>query len=623
MPSGVEGDRPTHLYIPKTPVFCDAVSVPVMCDDSSLNGRGFVAMHYNFVQPLFMPVETGYIERYPLPTPRDSIYGARSLLMRYGNKQTFGIATNYLFSRIRQYTSDVDENDSVYAHEADVLVSNDPSIAAKTDGLCESALYIDKIDLLRVEFDYDDPYPNPNLKIKYAVIPITGFAATSQSLSPDLDWSSKISGSQKLALIPISAAHCGYTDDDDNRGGWSSDVQSEATIETKSIAIEYPARLVNANHDLGFEEAFWKTSIDQNSGFNEIYRDNEYSIHSAIVTYTGLGNGKNKFQFCLGIRKAGTDRTAFPSNYSPINYSESHAELPEHESVIDLSTAYPIISVDKIKSDNKGASYNIKFGIDKDDPLLGYLEYSNGCGYFIVNISCSTLESISQAYGMCGSISEHLVCESMIVKKNSVLHTASLSHLGYKEDINNEPYDYDSKTPEAGDNFTYLEVRESGSRDENIPVNSVVSSVNTYEGNSDYVGAGDSTMHSMWDGRATSIFSPVISSDGHGETQIRQASHLLTNSKLPVIIPSAVFYSSIDTNNELYIMADDITPDTWKLTTPYRAMGSGTTDNSLVIRDNEVPIIDLTAGAVPAQAVNNYGWYLNLLICAVETHLWL
>jgi len=35
MPSGAVGNRPTHLYIPKTPVFCDAVSVPVMCDDSS------------------------------------------------------------------------------------------------------------------------------------------------------------------------------------------------------------------------------------------------------------------------------------------------------------------------------------------------------------------------------------------------------------------------------------------------------------------------------------------------------------------------------------------------------------------------------------------------------------
>ena len=621
-----DGDLPTHLYIPKTPVFCDAVSVPVMCDDSSKKGRGFVAMHYNFVQPLFMPVETGHMERYPLTTPRDSIHGARSLLMRNGNKQTFGIATNYLFSRIRQYSNDVDEGDSVYAHEADVLVSDEPSIAANTDGLCESALYIDKIDLLKVKFDYDESYPNPYLKIKYAVIPITGFAATSQSLSPDLDWSSKISGSQKIALIPISAAHCSYTEDD-NTGGWSSDVKFEATIETKSIAIEYPARLVNANHDLGFDETSWEMSIDQNSGFNEIYRDNEYSIHSAIITYKRVWNNKNKFQFCLGIRKAGTDRTAFPSNYSPINYSESHAELPEHESAIDLSTAYPIISIDKIKSDNKGASYNIKFGIDKDDPLLSYLEYSNGCGYFIVNISCSTLESISQAYGMCGSISEHLVCENMIVKKNSVLHTASLSHLGYKEDISSEPYDYDSRPSVDGYYLAaYLEVRELGSRDENIPVNSVVSSVNTYEGNSDYVGAGDSTMHSMWDGRAISIFSPVISSDGHGETQIRQASHLLTNSKLPVIIPSAVFYNSIDTNNELYIMADDVTSDTWKLTIPYRDSSTiGYSDNSYVIRDNEVPIIDLTASPapVPAQAVNNYGWYLNLLICAVETHLWL
>ena len=617
-----DGDLPTHLYIPKTPVFCDAVSVPVMCDDSSKNGRGFVAMHYNFVQPLFMPVETGYMERYPLTTPRDSIHGARSLLMRYGNKQTFGIATNYLFSRIRQYTSDIGEGDSVYAHEADVLVSDYPSIAANTDGLCESALYIDKIDLLKVEFYYDESYLNPYLKIKYAVIPITGFAATSQSLSPDLDWSSKISGSQKVALIPISAAHCSYTDDDVT-GGWSSGVKSEATIETKSIAIEYPARLVNANHITSFDETSWEMSIDQNSGFHEIYRDNEYSIHSAIVTYTRLWNSTYKFQFSLGIRKAGTDRTAFPSNYSPINYSESHAELPEHESAIDLSTAYPIISIDKIKSDNKGASYNIKFGIDKDDPLLSYLEYSNGCGYFIVNISCSTLESISQAYGMCGSISEHLVCENMIVKKNSVLHTASLSHLGYKEDINNEPYDYDSKTPEAGDN--YLEVRESGSRDENIPVHSVVSSVNTYEGNSDYIGAGDSTMHSMWDGRAISIFSPVISSDGHGETQIRQASHLLTNSKLPVIIPSAVFYSSIDTNNELYIMAEKEEPDRWKLTIPYRGSPIDVTENSYVIRKNEVPIFDLEdyPPPVPSQAVNNYGWYLNLLICAVETHLWL
>ena len=54
---------------------------------------------------------------------------------------------------------------------------------------------------------------------------------------------------------------------------------------------------------------------------------------------------------------------------------------------------------------------------------------------------------------MCGSISEHLVCENMIVKKNSVLHTASLARLGYKEDINNEPYDYDSKTPVVGDTF--------------------------------------------------------------------------------------------------------------------------------------------------------------------------
>ena len=422
-------------------------------------------------------------------------------------------------------------------------------------------LYIDKIDLLKVNFNYDGTYSSPHLKIKYAVIPITGFAATSQSLSPDLDWSSKISGSQKLALIPISAAHCSYTEDD-NTGGWSSDVKSEATTETKSIAIDYPARLVNANHLLGFDENSWEMSIDQNSGFNEIYRDNEYSIHSAIVTYKRVHNNKNKFQFCLGIRKAGTDRTAFPSNYSPINYSESYAELPEHESAIDLSTAYPIISIDKIKSDNKGASYNIKFGIDKDDPLLSYLEYSNGCGYFIVNISCSTLESISQAYGMCGSISEHLVCENMIVKKNSVLHTASLSHLGYKEDINNEPYDYDSRPSVGGYYLAFsLEVRELGSRDENIPVNSVVSSVNTYEGNSDYVGAGDSTMHSMWDGRAISIFSPVISSDGHGETQIRQASHLLTNSKLPVIIPSAVFYNSIDTNNELYIMAEKLTSD--------------------------------------------------------------
>lgn len=617
------GDLPTHLYIPKTPVFCDAVSVPVMCDDYSLSGRGFVAMHYNFVQPLFMPVETGHMERYPLTTPRDSIFGARSLLMRNGNKQTFGIATNYLFSRIYQYTSNVDEGDSVYAHEADVLVSDDPSIAAKTDGLCESALYIDKIDLLKVDFNYDDTYSSPHLKIKYAVVPITGFAATSQSLSPDLDWSSKISGSQKVALIPISAAHCSYTEDDDNRGGWTSNVKSEATIETKSIAIDYPARLVNANHMAAFYESRWETSIDQNSGFNEIYRDNEYSIHSAIITYKKVDFPSSyKFQFCLGIRKVGTDRTAFPSNYSPINYSESYAELPEHESVIDLSAAYPIISIDKIKSDNKGASYNIKFGIDKDDPLLGYLEYSNGCGYFIVNISCSTLESISQAYGMCGSISEHLVCENMIVRKNSVLHTASLSHLEYNEDTLFTPYDYDSRTPEIG--YTYLEVRESGSKDENIPVNSVVSSVNTYEGNSDYIGAGDSTMHSMWDGRATSIFSPVISSDGHGETQIRQASHLLTNSKFPVIIPSAVFYSSIDTNNELYIMADDITSDTWKLTIPYRDDATiGVTENSFVIRDNEVPIIDLTTGAVPAQAVNNYGWYLNLLICAVETHLWL
>lgn len=618
-----DGDLPTHLYIPKTPVFCDAVSVPVMCDDDSLSGRGFVAMHYNFVQPLFMPVETGCMERYPLTTPRDSIFGARNLLMRNGNKQTFGIATNYLFSRIRQYDSDADEGDSVYAHEADILVSDDPSIVAKTDGLCESALYIDKIDLLKVDFDYDDTYVNPHLKIKYAVVPITGFAATSQSQSPDLDWSSKISGSQKVALIPISAAHCGYTNDD-NTGGWSSDVKSEATTETKSIAIEYPARLVNANHLLGFDETSWEMSIDQNTDFNEIYRDNEYSIHSAIITYTRVWNSTYKFQFSLGIRKAGTDRTAFPSNYSPINYSESYAELPEHGSVIDLSTAYPIISIDKIKSDNKGASYNIKFGIDKDDPLLNYLEYSNGCGYFIVNTSCSTLESISQAYGMCGSISEHLVCENMIVKKNSVLHTASLSHLGYKEDINNEPYDYDSKTPEISG--TYLEVRESGSRNENIPVNSVVSSVNTYEGNSDYIGAGDSTMHSMWDGRATSIFSPVISSDGHGETQIRQASHLLTNSKLPVIIPSAVFYNSIDTNNELYIMAADITADDWVLTIPYRHSPTDeVTDNSYVIRDNEVPIIDLTdyPAPVPVQAVNNYGWYLNLLICAVETHLWL
>jgi hypothetical protein len=615
-----DGALPTHLYIPKTPVFCDAVSVPVMCDDDSLSGRGFVAMHYNFVQPLFMPVEAGCMERYPLTTPRDNILGARSLLMRNGNKQTFGIATNYLFSRIREYDSGAGESDSVYAHEADVLVSDNPSIVAKTDGLCESALYIDKIDLLRVDFDYDETYSSPHLKIKYAVVPVTGFAATSQSLSPDLDWSSKVSGSQKVALIPISAAHCNYTNDD-NEGEWSSDTKSEATIETKSIAIEYPARLVNANHITAFDQTSWVMSIDQNSDFNEIYRDNEYSIHSAIITYTKVYGSKHKFQFSLGIRKAGTDRTAFPSNYSPINYSESYAELPEHESAIDLSAAYPVISIDKIKSDNKGASYNIKFGIDKDDPLLGYLEYSNGCGYFIVNTSCSTLESISQAYGMCGSISEHLVCENMIVKKNSVLHTASLSHLGYKEDINNEPYDYDSKTPGL---TAYLEVRESGSRNENIPVHSIVSTVNTYEGNSDYVGAGDSTMHSMWDGRAASIFSPVISSDGHGETQIRQASHLLTNSKFPVIIPSAVFYNSMDTNNELYIMADDVTSDTWKLTIPYRDGATiEVTDNSFVIRDNEVPIIDLTAGAVPAQAVNNYGWYLNLLICAVETHLWL
>ena len=112
-----------------------------------------------------------------------------------------------------------------------------------------------------------------------------------------------------------------------------------------------------------------------------------------------------------------------------------------------------------------------------------------------------------------------------------------------------------------------------------------MSSVNTYEGNSDYIGAGDSTMHSMWDGRAISIFSPVISSDGHGETQIRQASHLLTNSKLPVIIPSAVFYSSIDTNNELYIMAEKLTNDTWKLTIPYTTNpGVGTTVHSYVIK---------------------------------------
>lgn len=621
-----DGNLPTHLYIPKTPVLCDAVSVPVMCDDSALKGRGFVAMHYNFVQPLFMPVETGHMERYPLTTPRDSIYGARSLLMRNGNKQTFGIATNYLFSRIHEYDEDADESDSVYAHEADILVSDDPSIAAKTDGLCESALYIDKIDLLRVDFNYDGTYTSPHLKIKYAVIPITGFAATSQSLSPELDWSSKISGSQKVALIPISAAHCNYTNDD-NTGGWSSSVRSEATTETKSIAIEYPARLVNANNPAAFDENCWKTSIDQNSDFNEIYRDNEYSIHSVIITYTRenstFPSGNLKYQFSLGIRKAGTDRTAFPSNYSPINYSESYAELPEHESAIDLSAAYPIISIDKIRSDNKGASYNIKFGIDKDDPLLNYLEYSNGCGYFIVNISCSTLESISQAYGMCGSISEHLVCENMIVKKNSVLHTPSLSHLWYKEDyIYGGPYDYDSKTPVISGN--YLEVRELGSKDENIPINSVVSSVNTYEGNSDYIGAGDSTMHSMWDGRATSIFSPVISSDGHGETQIRQASHLLTNSKFPVIIPSAVFYNSIDTNNELYIVATKATTKTWKLTIPYRDNAEvETTVNSYVIRDNEVPIIDLTAGAAPEGAVNNYGWYLNLLICAVETHLWL
>jgi len=173
-----DGNLPTHLYIPKTPVLCDAVSVPVMCDDDSESGRGFVAMHYNFVQPLFMPIETGHMERYPLTTPRDSIYGARSLLMRNGNKQTFGIATNYLFSRIRKYSNDVDEGDSVYAHEADILVSDDPSIAAKTDGLCESALYIDKIDLLKVDFNYDDTYSSPHLKIKYAVVPITGFAAT-------------------------------------------------------------------------------------------------------------------------------------------------------------------------------------------------------------------------------------------------------------------------------------------------------------------------------------------------------------------------------------------------------------------------------------------------------------
>ena len=200
MPSGAVGDRP-HLYIPKTPVFCDAVSVPVMCDDSS---RAEVCCLCTItVQPLFMPVEEGRMERYPLTTPRDSIHGARSLLMRNGNKQTFGIATNYLFSRIRQYTSNVDEGDSVYAHEADVLVSDEPSIAANTDGLCESALYIDKIDLLRVDFNYNDSYPNPNLKIKYAVIPITSFAATSQSLSPDLDWSSKISGSQRLLYTNI------------------------------------------------------------------------------------------------------------------------------------------------------------------------------------------------------------------------------------------------------------------------------------------------------------------------------------------------------------------------------------------------------------------------------------
>lgn len=611
-------NKPTHVYIPRTPIYCDAVTVPVSLTriGNTTTKHGFVSQHYNFVQPVIYPSTSAGIRttRYHDETETTEIDEIAHFIMRANGRSSSGVVTDYLHTSAVSYASLAASSVAILrSHLNQVLLSDDELLTPISDGLCEGVLYMPSLDLFKVTFDYTAGggiTPKMNVYIRYSVIPLGQYTATDQS-DPLLDeWGNRVSGTQRIALVPVHAS-----------AEWElPDAVSDTDMITKSVAVEYETRLKNI-FSLS-SGAGGEATVDPVYGFNKIYEDSDNSIYSCITET--VVSGITYYQFMLGMKKEGQTRVAFPQNYSPVNIAETAAELTA-TSPYALTTAYPIIEIKRLKSDSRESSYNIKFGIESDDALINKLEYETGCGYFIVNVSASTAGDICPSYAMCGSIADYLITDTYLVRKDSVSSLCTMSQLGYIEDNSDggTPYNPMVDTITSGDSVgSYLTIRDIGERRANMPIHSVSAVTNRYSGNSAYAHKIDSDTVQLWDGRSIPVFAPSVGTEGHGEALIYSATHHMHVSKYLVVFPLPVFYSYMQVSRELHIHADY-----WSGTQPrlaFTLIDGNRVQESFVAGDDNITVSPTAAVADSDDwRLSGYAWYLNYLKTAPEHHLYL